>query len=658
MPVNPCNAIPQGVDSGTGAAGTSALYSRCDHKHVLASLGVATAKIADLAITNAKIANGTIDLTTKATYVPVNKAGDAMSGNLEFNINTGIRGKDALGTYHNLIRMSSDGADIGAVDLDKIFLTTGLGGPNYKQWWLNYDGRTYFPNEILPDLSGAYNLGSSSYKWKNLNLAGDIFLDAGKLVDGVDISAHAANANAHHSSLSAGLNITPASVSVSGSADIAGNVGIGTASPGSTMGSYNVHTKLDVVSSSTQAWLRLASGVTGEDVTGIWLHPFDFTNAGWMVGTNNAGKLRLGYGGGVDEGAAVTNAKDGSSGITIQTDGNVGIGTASPGAKLEVVGQIKITGSSPGAGKVLTSDATGLATWETTAGGAHTLDSHQLETGDYNKLTESLVVGTSPTLKPRITLDCGGNRTYDSSGIDGQAVDAAIVVSNYDSSSNPPSASYIWDAFCASKIRTSQIGRKHAFHAPNFWHNATKNEGVNEAGIFIGDIHTSTGADLWGIHTECHGDSTVDTKLVGGQFDIFKNKAGGTSTYVALACGNQASIANSDKTEAIRVTGFNEIGINLGLAWSNKNDMQLIRLAQGTGWNTWIEVASYDGYSGNTIQFRPRSVGYTNCFEVTDQAIRVPVAVTPASLRNGMIWYDGTNFKCRKGGVTQTINTS
>ena len=45
--------------------------------------------------------------------------------------------------------------------------------------------------------------------------------------------------------------------------------------------------------------------------------------------------------------------------------GNTGIGTQTPGSKLEVAGQVKITGGSPGAGKVLTSDATGLATWET-----------------------------------------------------------------------------------------------------------------------------------------------------------------------------------------------------------------------------------------------------------------------------------------------------
>ena len=55
---------------------------------------------------------------------------------------------------------------------------------------------------------------------------------------------------------------------------------------------------------------------------------------------------------------------------TTALKGNVGIGTTSPGAKLEVNGQVKITGGTPGAGKVLTSDAAGLATWETASGAA------------------------------------------------------------------------------------------------------------------------------------------------------------------------------------------------------------------------------------------------------------------------------------------------
>ena len=44
--------------------------------------------------------------------------------------------------------------------------------------------------------------------------------------------------------------------------------------------------------------------------------------------------------------------------------GNVGIGTNTPGATLEVNGQVRITGGTPAAGEVLTADGTGLATWE------------------------------------------------------------------------------------------------------------------------------------------------------------------------------------------------------------------------------------------------------------------------------------------------------
>jgi hypothetical protein len=48
----------------------------------------------------------------------------------------------------------------------------------------------------------------------------------------------------------------------------------------------------------------------------------------------------------------------------IDAGDSVGIGVADPDAKLEVAGQVKITGGSPGAGRVLTSDADGLAIWE------------------------------------------------------------------------------------------------------------------------------------------------------------------------------------------------------------------------------------------------------------------------------------------------------
>ena len=51
--------------------------------------------------------------------------------------------------------------------------------------------------------------------------------------------------------------------------------------------------------------------------------------------------------------------------VIYESGSNIGIGTTTPGARLEVNGQIKVTGGSPGSGKILTSDATGLASWQT-----------------------------------------------------------------------------------------------------------------------------------------------------------------------------------------------------------------------------------------------------------------------------------------------------
>ncbi len=57
--------------------------------------------------------------------------------------------------------------------------------------------------------------------------------------------------------------------------------------------------------------------------------------------------------------------------MTIDGTGNVGIGTDSPTSQLHTTGSVRFAGAgTPGVGKVLTSDASGNATWETAAGGA------------------------------------------------------------------------------------------------------------------------------------------------------------------------------------------------------------------------------------------------------------------------------------------------
>lgn len=62
--------------------------------------------------------------------------------------------------------------------------------------------------------------------------------------------------------------------------------------------------------------------------------------------------------------STVSLLTSGSTKLHISNNGNVGIGTMSPTASLELAGQIKINGGSPGLGKILVSDAAGLGSWQ------------------------------------------------------------------------------------------------------------------------------------------------------------------------------------------------------------------------------------------------------------------------------------------------------
>jgi hypothetical protein len=139
-----------------------------------------------------------------------------------------------------------------------------------------------------------------------------------------------------------------------------GNVGIGTTSPNNTLqvagtfqtastyGSFWVHPIYPPGEGIISGTVLLASFDGLEN--GPQLR-FNSTAAGFMdIGLNGAGNF-------------VVEENDNTS-LTVATGGNVGIGTPTPGTKLEVAGQIKITGGAPADGKVLTSDANGLASWQ------------------------------------------------------------------------------------------------------------------------------------------------------------------------------------------------------------------------------------------------------------------------------------------------------
>jgi len=139
--------------------------------------------------------------------------------------------------------------------------------------------------------------------------------------------------------------------------------------------------------------------------------------------------------------------------------GNIGMGTLSPTAKLEVVGQVKISGGSPGTGKVLTSDASGLAGWEPVviSGSGSSMN---LPTGaTYTVLcwaTYFTCEDTSTTLR----LDNTDKKNYNGAGNDSQGCDQNTIMvrltsvaagshnwSLYKSSGGISQEDYLWLGF-------------------------------------------------------------------------------------------------------------------------------------------------------------------------------------------------------------------
>jgi hypothetical protein len=69
--------------------------------------------------------------------------------------------------------------------------------------------------------------------------------------------------------------------------------------------------------------------------------------------------------GGTNSGFHIYDNTVGARRMVIDAAGNMGVGTSAPVARLDVAGTIKIVDGSQGAGKVLTSDENGLASWVT-----------------------------------------------------------------------------------------------------------------------------------------------------------------------------------------------------------------------------------------------------------------------------------------------------
>lgn len=143
-----------------------------------------------------------------------------------------------------------------------------------------------------------------------------------------------------------------------------GKVGIGTTAPDTTLdvnGSIQVRDLilptlgaggiLSYYPAGGSTYLISRNWVTGAD------RAFEVAASTFIVGTDNG------------------------MAMTILNNRNIGIGTSSPDTTLHVAGTVKITGGSPGTGKVLTSDSVGLASWSAAGTGDAVLAATQTFSG-------------------------------------------------------------------------------------------------------------------------------------------------------------------------------------------------------------------------------------------------------------------------------------
>lgn len=130
---------------------------------------------------------------------------------------------------------------------------------------------------------------------------------------------------------------------------IAQNVGIATQSPDERL-------QVGDFGSGQDNWLKIATAGGNLHQAGIKLRHGN-NNNGWTLASDAiSGRLYL---------SRQSNSPVADIALAVNgADGHVGIGVVSPQARLHVGGKLMITDGSQGAGKVLTSDANGLASWQ------------------------------------------------------------------------------------------------------------------------------------------------------------------------------------------------------------------------------------------------------------------------------------------------------
>jgi trimeric autotransporter adhesin len=320
--------------------------------------------------------------------------------------------------------------------------------------------------------------------------------------------------------------------------------------------------------------------------------------------------------------------------MRIDHSGNVGIGVSSPAAKLDIAGSVKIVDGTQGNGKVLTSNASGVASWQTlgassvsawglTGNAGTSASTNYMGTSDNNDVvfksnnTEAFRIKTSQrvgigTTSPNQKLDVNGHINI--------STDSTYRIGNL----GVLSSKGTWNTFVGPYAGINNTGQQNAF--TGYWAGNANTTGSYNTfnGFTAGYTNTSGSNNTYLGYRAGKTDSTGSENTVVGSEAGAVLSTGSYNTYVGRLSGYNTAASNYNVCVGYRAgynttVGFSTfIGTNAG--GSNTTGIQntYVGLNCGAsnttgGYNTMMGYYSgYENTTGGSNTFYGQLTGRSN----------------------------------------------